>query len=169
MLWHPAVAYGIALLVLAFAAFQRRGEVVSSVEPAARAPAPPVASAPRLESPDAVRGPTEESPPAATNTPPTLLPGRAPILDLRSQSITIPVPQALGTASGLEVRIRDQAGKRELLQRFDAPTREGVVVAQLPTGWLALGGAWQVELRTPGAATSAVQRFTVQVPRRLRD
>jgi hypothetical protein len=67
------------------------------------------------------------------------------------------------------VRIRDEAGKRELLQRFDAPTREGVVVAQLPTAWLALGGAWEIELRAPGAATSPVQRFTVQVPRRLRD
>jgi hypothetical protein len=123
---------------------------------------------------DAAREPAEDpseagGAPAAKSAPPTLLPGRAPTLDLRSQSITIPLPQALGTASGLEVRIRDEAGKRELLQRFDAPTREGVVVAQLPTGWLALGGTWEVELRTPGAATSPVERFTVQVPHRLRD
>jgi hypothetical protein len=171
MLWHPAVAYGVALLVLAFVVIQRRGEVASPVQPAARDVAPRVATAPPSESaappPDAARELAEESP--AAKSAPTLLPGHAPTLDLRSQSITIPLPQALGTASGLEVRIRDEAGKRELFQRFDAPTREGVVVAQLPTGWLALGGAWEVELHAPGAATSPVQRFTVQVPRRLRD
>jgi hypothetical protein len=182
MLWHPAVAYGVALLVVASAVLQRRGEVTPAVRVAAREAAPPLA-APRLElavpPPEAAREPGEDSrgagaAPAAkssqpTSAPPTLLPGRAPTLDLRSQSITIPLPPALGTASGLEVRIRDEAGKRELLQRFDAPTREGVVVAQLPTGWLALGGAWEVELRAPGVATSPVQRFTVQVPHRLRD
>jgi hypothetical protein len=166
MLWHPAVAYGIALLVLVSAVLQRRGELASL--PAAREAAPPVATAPRPE--PAAETPAAGSPPEAKGAPSsTPLPGRPPTLDLRSQSITIPLPQALGAASGLEVRIRDEAGKRELLQRFDAPTREGVVVAQLPTAWLALGGAWEIELRAPGAATSPVQRFTVQVPRRLRD
>ena len=147
MLWHPAVAYGIALLVLASAVLQRRGEVATPAQPAAR----------------------EATPPASGSAPPTLAPGPPPTLDLRSQSITIPLPQAFGAAAGLEVRIRDETGKRELLQRFDAPTREGVVVAQLPAGWLALGGTWEVELRSIGPATSPVQRSTVQVPHRLRD
>ena len=158
MLWHPAVAYGIALLVIAAAVLPRRGEIVAPPRPAAREAAPP---------PDAARQPAEDS--RATRAAPGPPPVRAPTLDLHSQSITIPLPQALGTPAGLEVRIRDETGKRELLQRFDAPTREGVVVAQLPAGWLALGGTWEVELRTPGAATPPMQRFTVQVPRRLRD
>src|SRR5262245_29394372 len=182
MLWHPAVAYGVALLVVAAAVLQRRGEVAPPVPLAAREAAPPIVTAPRSEfaaPPDAAWELREDSRAAGgaptakssqpTSPPPTLLPGRSPTLDLRSQSITIPLPPALGAASGLEVRIRDQAGKRELLQRFDAPTREGVVVAQLPTSWLALGGAWEVELRAPGVATSPVQRFTVQVPHKLRD
>src|SRR5262245_59018372 len=101
MLWHPAVAYGVALLVLAFVVIQRRGEVASPVQPAARDVAPRVATAPPSESaappPDAARELAEEAP-AAKSAPPTappLLPGHAPTLDLRSQSITIPLPQAL--------------------------------------------------------------------------
>src|SRR5262249_61729133 len=118
----PPVAYGRAPLVLVPAGLQRRGEL---------APRPAAGEAVRA---DAVRQPAAEPPPvggapAAKGAPPvapaTFPPGRPPTFDLRSQSITIPLPQALGAASGLEVRIRDQAGKRELLQRVDAPAPGG--------------------------------------------
>src|SRR5262249_60232522 len=104
LLWHPAVAYGVALLVLAFVVIQRRGEVASPVQPAARDVAPRVATAPPSESaappPDAARELAEESP--AAKSAPTFLPGHAPTLDLRSQSITIPLPHAPATPSALD-------------------------------------------------------------------
>ena len=91
-----------------------------------------------------------------------------PKLDLQAQSIAIPVTEPFGP-TGLEVRIRDETGTRELLQRFTAPTRDGAVVAQLPAGWLTLGGRWDVEVRSPGSETQPARHFTVDVPRRLRD
>jgi hypothetical protein len=146
VLWHPAVGYGVALVTLAAVGLQHRAGTTPP-------PAPP---------------PAEEPQARGTSPAPARAPSGPPTLDLPSQSIAIPVTEPFG-AAGLEVRIRDQTGTRELLQRFTAPTRDGAVVAQLPAGWLALGGRWDVEVRTPGSATQAERHFTVDVPRRLRD
>jgi hypothetical protein len=153
MLWHPAVAYGVALLAVTSALLLRRAEVVSRGH--------------------GIHEPSEDSraagaPPAAESPVPPL-PSRGATLDLRSQSIAIPLQEPIPPA-GLEVRIRDETGTREVVQRFDAPTRGGVVVAQLPAGWLALGGRWDVEVRPSGAAAAPpARRFTIDVPRRIRD
>jgi hypothetical protein len=153
MLWHPAVAYGVALLAVTSAVLLRRVEVVS----------PPDRTHERAED-SRTAGP---SPVAESAAPP--LRSHGATLDLRSQSIAIPIQEPI-PAAGLEVRVRDETGTREVVQRFDAPTREGVVVAQLPAGWLALGGRWDVDVRPSGAAAAPpARRFTIEVPRRIRD
>jgi anti-sigma factor RsiW len=172
VLWHPAVGYGVALVALAAVGLQHRAASVppptSPVHEAARdietapsfgslVPSPPAASAPREERQAGGASPALKT---AAAPPPTL--------DLHAQSIAIPVTEPFGP-TGLEVRIRDETGTRELLQRFAAPTRDGAVVAQLPAGWLTLGGRWDVEVRTPGSETQPARHFTVDVPRRLRD
>lgn len=169
VLWRPAVGYGVALVALAAVGLQHRTgieppptirvhEAARDTEPAARLQsiAPPAPA------------PAEER--QAGRASPALKNAAAPPpkLDLRAQSIAIPVTEPFGP-TGLEVRIRDETGTRELLQRFAAPTRDGAVVAQLPAGWLMLGGRWDVEVRTPGSATQPARHFTVDVPRRLRD
>jgi anti-sigma factor RsiW len=172
VLWHPAVGYGVALVALAAVGLQHRAAIgpppTSPVHEAARdmetapsfgsiAPPPPAASAPTEERQAGGASPALKR---AAAPPPTL--------DLHAQSIAIPVTEPFGP-TGLEVRIRDETGTRELLQRFAAPTRDGAVVAQLPAGWLTLGGRWDVEVRTPGSGTQPARHFTVDVPRRLRD
>ena len=155
LLWHPAVAYGVALLAVTSEVLLRRAEVVS----------PPSGIHEAAEDSRAAGAP----PAAETPVPPRPLPSRGATLDLRSQSIAIPLQDPI-PAAGLEVRIRDETGTREVVQRFDTPTREGVVVAQLPAGWLALGGRWDVEVHPSGAAPAPpARRFTVEVPRRIRD
>jgi len=172
VLWHPAVGYGVALVALAAVGLQHRAANVppptSPVHEAAR----DMETAPSFGSlappPPAAPAPTEER--QAGGASPALKRAAAPppTLDLHAQSIAIPVTEPFGP-TGLEVRIRDETGTRELLQSFAAPTRDGAVVAQLPAGWLTLGGRWDVEVRTPGSRTQPARHFTVDVPRRLRD
>jgi anti-sigma factor RsiW len=172
VLWHPAVGYGVALVALAAVGLQHRAgtgppptirvhEATQGTEPA---PSFLSRGTPRPTAPE----PAEER--QAGGASPALRSAAAPPpkLDLHAQSIAIPVTGPFGP-TGLEVRIRDETGTRELLQRFAAPTRDGAVVAQLPAGWLTLGGRWDVEVRTPGSETQPARHFTVDVPRRLRD
>ena len=172
VLWHPpsdtASRLALAAVGLQHRAGTRPQPPTSPVHAAARdaEPAPPFLSlgTPRPTAPQ----PAEERQARGASPAPKSAAALPPKLDLQAQSIAIPVTEPFGP-TGLEVRIRDETGTRELLQRFTAPTRDGAVVAQLPAGWLTLGGRWDVEVRTPGSETQAARHFTVDVPRRLRD
>jgi hypothetical protein len=159
LLRHPAFAYAVALLVVAGALIERRRDVGTSRPPAVASrdvapraePSPPPAPkalAERGAPAQQIAGAPAEAKRAASAA------AASPTVDVRARTLTVPVPEAARRTSGLEIRVRDAAGARELREPVDL---------QLPAGWLAAGDTWAVELAAAGAA-APIQRFTVRVP-----
>jgi len=188
MLWHPAVAYAVALLLLVPVLVQRPWKTPPppsqparhdeleerlatsspprSVEADRPVPPPAPAAEPAPHADTYQR--RELSPdsklqaPAAGAAAPETARKRAaapgPTLDEDRRTLTVPLVPPLRPRDTIEVRVRDATGTRELRLRV-APSEDGDrVLAQLPREFLT-PGEWTVEIEAPDGP----RRFALRV------
>ncbi len=168
LLWHPAVGYTLALLLLVPLLARRPRETATP----ARAPARADEVAPRVPDtafrkqelarsapPPAAAGSAAADAEARRETAAEQAASPGPTLDRDRRTLTLPLSVSLRGREMIEVRIRDAADARELRQRVTPPHAAESLVVDLPRDWLT-PGAWTVELR----AGTEVRRFPLRVP-----
>jgi len=184
IVWHPAFAYGV-LLVLLVPLLPLIGKEVRPAPQQIAAPpepeemrredhdllareAPPSALPPAGEAAKAQpRAALRESAPAeapardatasAASPPEVLVPRRRG----RERLLEVPLPADVRGASSVEVRLRDHAGTRELRQRFARPGGDTLTV-RVPALWLSRG-EYELEVRAADGTAEPASRFAVKV------